>query len=327
MGRSQTIRLSLTRLQSLSILCLGVIAVVAALRVGQSIFAPVLLGLTIGVILTPMMRLIDHAGLPNVFGALSALVIAFVVVAMVGLWAGPIMVDLINALPRLSNTVGEFVAQLSWTLRGLEQLESGLSASGEDAVKDAMPSMIDALWLAPNIMGQALITAGTLFFFLLTREDIYAQLRPFVKDRLKTAERAVSYYFTTISLVNAALGISVATVLSLLGMADPMVWGAAAFLLNFAVYLGPAIMVVALLVGGLLEFHGAMALAPPAAFLILNMIEAQFVTPSVVGQQLSLNPLILFLAIVFGLWLWGPVGGIVALPLLVWIWALIKGIG
>jgi predicted PurR-regulated permease PerM len=77
-------------------------------------------------------------------------------------------------------------------------------------------------------------------------------------------------------------------------------------------------LLVALAVVGFTEFNGAYALLPALAYLMLNMTEAQFVTPTLVGQRLQLNPLVVFLAILFGLWLWGPIGGIVSLPLLVW---------
>jgi len=66
------------------------------------------------------------------------------------------------------------------------------------------------------------------------------------------------------------------------------------------------------------QFDGAMSLAPASAFVILNTIEGQFVTPTLVGKHMAINPLLVFLALIFGIWLWGPIGGIVAIPLLLW---------
>lgn len=67
-----------------------------------------------------------------------------------------------------------------------------------------------------------------------------------------------------------------------------------------------------------MQFGGAAALIPPVAFLMVNITEAQFITPAFVGQRLQMNPLAIFSAIIFGLWLWGPVGTIVVLPVLLW---------
>jgi len=92
--------------------------------------------------------------------------------------------------------------------------------------------------------------------------------------------------------------------------------------LNYLVYVGPAMLMLLLLFAGVAAFDGAMILLPAAAFIVLNTIEGQVLTPALVGKHLEVNPLLIFLALVFGLWLWGPIGGIVAIPLLLWVLAL-----
>ncbi|WP_415922122.1 AI-2E family transporter [Tateyamaria sp. SN6-1] len=313
----------LADLRTVCQITIAAILIVGALKLGQAVLAPVVLGLTLATVLTPAMRMMARLNVPHAVGALGALVIAIVLTALIALWAGPIMMELVNALPRVSEHLRSWMSDLTLALRGLEALEGQLAERGEEAMEEAMPTVIDALWLAPNIMAQALIALGTLFFCLLTRSDIYTWLGPRISARLLAADRAVSHYFITITAVNASLGVAVAMALTVIGIPDPMVWGAAAFLLNFILYLGPAAMVVSLLIAGMTQFSGGMVLVPPAIFLTLNLIEAQFVTPTFVGRRLSLNPLAVFLAIVFGLWLWGPVGGIVALPILVWTYVLI----
>ena len=72
-----------------------------------------------------------------------------------------------------------------------------------------------------------------------------------------------------------------------------------------------------LLLAGLIAFSGLMVFAPAAIFLCLNMIESQFVTPAMIGKHLSVNPLLIFVSLVVWLWIWGPIGGIVAIPVLV----------
>ena len=104
-----------------------------------------------------------------------------------------------------------------------------------------------------------------------------------------------------------------------LGVPGAILWGVVGFLLNFVVYLGPAVFTVALLFAGIAAFDGWLALAPAAGFVMLNTLEGQFVTPALVGRNMELNPLLVFLALVFGIWLWGPIGGIVAIPLLLWV--------
>jgi len=128
----------------------------------------------------------------------------------------------------------------------------------------------------------------------------------------------VSRYFLAISTVNAGFGIAVLIAMTVLGMPYPVLWALATFLMNYLLYLGPALVAVAVLLVGFFVFDGVMVLVPMAVFLSLNVIEAQFVTPTFVGRQMRVNPLMVFLSLIFWLWLWGPIGGIVAIPLLVW---------
>src|SRR5690606_24773737 len=60
-----------------------------------------------------------------------------------------------------------------------------------------------------------------------------------------------------------------------------------------------------------------MALMPAAAYLVLHTIEGQLVTPIVLGRSMALSPLVLILALMLFGWLWGIVGLLLAVPLLV----------
>ena len=60
-----------------------------------------------------------------------------------------------------------------------------------------------------------------------------------------------------------------------------------------------------------------MALLPVVIFFAINLLEAQFVTPMVLGRHMRLNPLILMLWLIGWGWVWGVVGVLIAVPLLV----------
>ncbi|MFP7571159.1 AI-2E family transporter [Marivita sp. S2033] len=307
------------------LVCLGLLAFIAtafALRAAQGLFAPVVLGLVVGVIATPAVRLLKRSGIPRAVSAsISLLLVVFLGVLLVSV-LGPVMMDLIDQMPQIEAEIRFWLTRLSRTIRGLEtvqrEIEESLAEGGGEAVEEALPSLIDALWIAPNFAAQFLTFAGTFFFYSLTQNDIYTNFKK-QQSALRKADRAVSHYFVTVATINAVLGGAVFAAMTAIGLPNPILWGTAAFLLNFVLYLGPVILIVAFLVAGLTQFNGAYSLLPPLVYFLLNMTEAQFVTPTLVGQQLSLNPLVVFLAIVFGLWLWGPLGGIVALPIVVWI--------
>src|SRR5690606_38857267 len=138
---------------------------------------------------------------------------------------------------------------------------------------------------------------------------------------MQSIERDVSRYVFTITLINAGVGVLLAAVLHWglgVDMQEALLWGTIAMLLNFAPYVGPAIGVVAMLLMGFVTWDDVGAsLLPAAIYLGLHTLEGQLVTPLVLGQRMQLSPLVLILALlVFG-WLWGIVGLLLAVPLLV----------
>jgi predicted PurR-regulated permease PerM len=90
------------------------------------------------------------------------------------------------------------------------------------------------------------------------------------------------------------------------------------FVLNFIPYIGPAIMELGMFAVGLASFPSlAHALIAPLLYIGLALVEGQFITPSIVGRRFTLNPLTVFLSLVFWAWLWGPVGAFLAVPILI----------
>ena len=56
---------------------------------------------------------------------------------------------------------------------------------------------------------------------------------------------------------------------------------------------------------------------PAGIYLGLHTLEGQILTPIVLGRQMRLSPLVLILALMLFGWLWGIVGLLLAVPLLV----------
>lgn len=305
------------------LLIITVIAVIAALIQAEAILAPFVFALVLGIVVSPLAERLVGLGLPRALAATGMLLLTSAVVVLFFVVLHPLVTQVVEQLPRLQRSVESWVDALKGLLRGIETLSAQIEAtvgapSPEDATAAAIPSVSDAIWLAPNLVSQVFIFVGTFFFFLLTRHEIYAAAGS-LKDRLYRADSLVSRYFAAVTLVNICVGVATAGAMLLLGVEHALLWGVAAGLLNYILYLGPMIITVGLLIAGLLQFSSAMTFLPPLAFLMINIAEAQFVTPLVVSQHVKANPLVVFLAVFFGLWLWGPIGAIVALPAILWL--------
>lgn len=135
---------------------------------------------------------------------------------------------------------------------------------------------------------------------------------------IEAVRREVGRYYATIALINLGLGTATGLVMWGLGMPNPVLWGAMAGVLNFIPYAGSATTLIVLTIVAFVSFDdiGNVVLVA-GSYLGLATIEGQVVQPLLVGQRLALNPIIVFLALWFGGWLWGIAGIVMAVPLLV----------
>ena len=334
------------RLDPLSRGCLVVIALVAgftALKLSEDIFAPLTLALVAGVILAPLADRLERLRLPRPLVAAALPAVGLFALGALAFAMEPLVGRIVDQWPTIKWELRGFVNDFRGLVQNIgavnDEVERALGQQGGDAARSAapaVPTFTEAMFVAPRLGAQMLVFLAALFFFLLTRSSIYAWLSrqmgrslgaDVALDRIRTAEHLVSRYFLMITVINLGLGTAVAVGMTLVGMPSPVTWGFAAMLLNFVLYIGPATMVVALLLGGLIVFDGPSTLLPAAIYLGLNFIESQFVTPTFVGRHIAVNPLLVFVSLVFWLWFWGPLGGVIAIPVLVTVLAMLDTFG
>jgi predicted PurR-regulated permease PerM len=317
---------------------LALLALAAALHYAQAVAAPLALAVVTAMVLSPVHRLIARPlGGNSALAAALTLVLSVAALGTLAALLRPWVIDAITAWPQMRQELRALLNELRLSLAGLLDIQrdmieaidpEGASTSGSS--ENAMPSIADAAWLAPRILAQGFIFFGGIFFFLLGRDHVYEKLAlrlgndgpGSTADDFHKAEALVARYFGAVGMINIGFGIIVALALSFAGLPGAPVWGAIAAAANFVIYLGPAITAAALIFAGTVAFDGIAAFLPAALFVSINAVEGQFVTPMIVGRHLRLNPLLVFVSLTFWLWLWGPIGGIVAIPILLWITAL-----
>jgi len=166
-----------------------------------------------------------------------------------------------------------------------------------------------------------------LLYFMLASESwlvartVAAVRRPRARALLlagvRQAQGDIGLFIGTMSAVNLALGVATGLALWGIGMPNPVLWGTTAAVLAFIPYLGPLLITLLLLLAGSVSFGtGPAMLGPPAVFLLLHGIEANFLSPMIMGHRLRLRPVFVFLAVMVWGWLWGIAGAFLAVPLL-----------
>jgi predicted PurR-regulated permease PerM len=166
-----------------------------------------------------------------------------------------------------------------------------------------------------------------LLYFLLAYDGVFLTKITRTIPRLKDKKRAVSIvreiemqisrYLLTITLINIGLGTAVGLAVHFLGLRNPIMWGVFVALLNFVPYLGALTGIICMTLGAVLSFDSlGYAMVIPASYLILATLEGNFVTPLVLGRSLTLNPVVILIALAFWGWMWGISGMILAVPIL-----------
>ena len=167
-----------------------------------------------------------------------------------------------------------------------------------------------------------------LLFMLLASGDVFMEklvaVIPAVRDKKQATQisreiqRSVSRYLFFVGSVNVAFGTLVGFSLHLLGLPNAAMWGGVAACLNFIPYFGPIVGMLAVAMAGLLAFDTlGRGLLPAGAYLLLHLLEADLVTPFLLGRRCALNPVVIFVSLMFFAWLWGVTGALLAVPLLV----------
>ena len=312
------------------------LAVPFALRAGAEFFLPVTAALVIAVALVPVLEWFERRRVPSALAALTC-VILFLVAANLAIAAIVLpAVDWFTLLPQRIGRVKTALGPILDLYANLELfIDRTLSEFGQTAgeaartVRVEMPnSSLDLIATsAPYAAIQAFFALLVIFFFLAGWTRMRKQTivgRSSFTGAMTTARvisqvvTATSTYLGTITLINVALGVLTAVVVYTIGMPTPLMWGGIVAVLNYVPYLGPIAAAVLLGLGGLMTFADPWtALLPAAAFAGLHLVEANAVTPLLVGKRLTINPLLILLALSFWTWVWGTTGALLAVPLLI----------
>ena len=317
-------------------LVLAILAVGFTLWATQELLLPILLAAFFALIGNPILRGLRRLYVPRFLGATAVLsggiATAILLVSFLADPAGDVVRQLPREMRQLAPKLREVVKPVQEAKKGAENIAR--VAGGEDAgtvkvVRTEVNDPYRALTTTPRMIASVLAVVLLTFFFMVYGDGLQKKalaLLPGTQQKrltvaiLQSIEREISRYVLTITVINALLGLVYAGALLALGLPMPeaLMWGTLAGLLNYAPYVGPLIGVAATLLMGFVRFDAPLeALSPAGAYLLLHALESQLVTPIVLGRRMALSPLMLILGLmVFG-WLWGFVGLLLAVPLLV----------
>ena len=307
-----------------------------ALRAGAEFFLPVTAALVVAIALVPLLEWLERRRVPSTLAALLCVVL-FLVAANLAVAA--ILVPATDWFALLPRRVGQIRSNLSPVIDIYSAADRFINETMKTVARHSAATPRTVTVETPNSLLEMVATSApvaliqfffailVVFFFLsgwtrMRRRTITS--RSSFTSAMTTARviqemvDSTSAYLGTITLINIVLGLILSAALWTYGMPTPFMWGGIATLLNYIPYLGPIAVALLLALGGLMTYPDVWyALVPPLLFVGAHLVEANLVTPMLVGRRLTINPLLILVALSFWGWVWGTTGALLAVPLLI----------
>ncbi|MGB3626640.1 MAG: AI-2E family transporter [Henriciella sp.] len=317
-----------------AIIGLFVFASVSALSFAQAFFIPVVFGVLLALILSPIRRALGSLGIGPGIAAAITMTIFCAAAAVLLYMISSSLATIISDDPQLMNKVRDRIEEMSGVLEPMrqagEQIEAMQQASADAPERVVVREEgIFSLWAetTPYVAGQIMLAVVLATFLIASGDMFYEKLVQVMhtdsakRKSLRIAremEDQLSTYFLTITAINLVLGLVIGTAMWLLGMPDPVFFGVAAFALNFIPYIGSIFGIGLAFIMAIVTYDNFwLSLAPPFVYWLINSAEGQFLTPVAVGRRLRLNAVAVFISLAFWAWLWSFVGMFLSTPMLI----------
>ena len=241
-----------------------ILLLVYTFYVSSPVLIPVTLAVLITMLLSPAVSLLEGLKMPRPLSAAVAIAMLVGVLGggVYGL-SGPAQ-QWLKKLPQSGGKIDEMLRSIKKPFAQIEQATEHLAAA-TDRRNATAPQMVqlEPASLTDRVAGgtaqlaAALSVIFVLVFFLLSSGDTFLRklvsVIPTFADKKRTVETIrsiesdISFYLVMMLLINMGLGLGVVLITAILGIPDPLLWGALTVILSFAPYVGEMAITVTLL--------------------------------------------------------------------------------
>ena len=329
---------SVPRLANWAVIGIFLILAFAAIAQGRDFLMPATMALLLFFVFTPLRRLAERRGVPDVVTAAGVTLSILLTVGVIAYAASGPISQAMSRMPVISYQLNQKFDSLSDGLSGLReatrQIDSTQIVEPESGLEPTIrvepegeTTMGMVMKMAPLLLGQVLFTLILLFFMIASGDLLYLKIvQSFDRMRdkrgaylaLRQIEDSLGNYLGAITIINAGLAVAVGLAMWAWGMPGALLFGVGAFILNYIPYLGA---ITGVAIAGLVALVVMPGLFWPAmvalTYLGLTSLEGQIITPYFVSRRLQMNTVVVFLAVALWAWLWSVIGMVIAVPLLV----------
>lgn len=331
------------RRQSSGRILFATVIVIAVLHLAKPVVVPVALSVLFSFLLTPIVVRLERTFLRRTGAIVLALGLTTTILAFGGWWLyeqftavaqtvnkAAASQNVERKLQFLRRTGGSTLEVVERTLQRMAEVRD--TPEREDLKVRVIPERktLGERYeeVAPTVEGVAatFLVVVVVFFLLRDRESLRDKLlRLAGRAHLTVTTQAIgetsqriSRYLLTISLLNLGFGLLIGLGLWLLQVPHAALWGVLAGLLRFVPYIGAVLSAAAPTFLAFAVFpNWYTPLAVLGLFVFSDQLIGGFIEPIVVGHRVGVSPIALLFAAIFWGWLWGPVGLLLATPIVV----------
>jgi predicted PurR-regulated permease PerM len=309
-------------------------ALAAGLFFARSLLLPICIAILLTLLLAPMVQALERVRVPRSLGSGLVVIMLLVLLGALGSYIYAPAQRWITGAPQQFQELREKFERIREPVQAVQDATERISEAAvpepESQPREVVVEQRSFLGTisATQAYAVGIIITVVLLFFLLASGDMFLRklirVIPKFRDKIVAVEIArsiqaqIARYFASITMINICLGVVVAAAMYLLGMPTPALLGTLAALLNFIPYIGSAIMLAVVTFVALISFdEPSQIVLVGLVYLTLNIVEGHLVQPLVLGQRLSMPPVVVFAWVLLWGWLWGVGGVAIAVPMLV----------
>ena len=284
------------------------------------VLAPLGLGLFLAALAAPIFTWLDERGR----SAVLALTLTIGLVVVIG---GALILLILSGARELAEGIATYSTSLQARYPdSAETIATGgiLAALREVFPPDVLVGVLRTVTGIALEIGQTLVFSVIVAALLLLDSRRLARLvtgglgsgNPVFREAPAIARAAVTY-FTVRIRVNLVTAIGFLVLLLVLGVDDALLWAIGAFFLSFVPYLGLVLAIIPPAILALAESGPLASLAVIVGGTVLNLVAENVLEPTLTGRALSLSTWLVFIMFFFWVWLLGPIGALLSMPITV----------
>ncbi|WP_018478749.1 AI-2E family transporter [Pontibacter roseus] len=308
---------------------LSIVLVSVLLYLGKPFLLPLAIAAFFAMLLYPLVHRLRRYGVKESVAALLSILLLLAVLVGLSLIIYYQLKSLETDLPRLEGKVTEKADRLQRILYQTTDLshyeqEEIIEEKKPDIAKAVFKSVRDFVKQALSILLFLFIILSYTFFFLIYQQRIqnfFVRLRLFQSRKesrvtLARISRIIHDYLQGTFTVISLLGVAYALGFWAIGLEHALLFAIITALLRIVPYFGSFLGIAFPIAFALLTKDSFWyPVAVLVFFMVMQVLEANLLTPYITGSRVKLNPLATIAVILLGNLLWGIAGMILFVPL------------